>query len=230
MKKSQQIKEALQKNKERIAPLMKLGKSEKDIVEMDFTGENEALKGLDVNDTGAFNRYIEEVLDGFSLVGIGGYGEDRFIYRRSSLFDGEAEPRSIHLGIDIWVPAGTTIYAPLDAVVHSYKFNDTYGDYGGTIILEHRLEGTVFYTLYGHLSAGSLEGLSKGKEIPCGTAFAAIGTPEENGQWPPHLHFQMISDMLGMEGDFYGVAAPSQKDYFMELCPDPRLLLRLDRL
>ncbi|HKL38929.1 MAG TPA: peptidoglycan DD-metalloendopeptidase family protein, partial [Bacteroidales bacterium] len=214
-------------NPDIISPLMKLDVSQEDIVEMDFTENNSLLKDLDVSNTDEFNRYIEQQLDNFKRIGIGGYGEDRFIYRRSTLFDGEKEPRSIHLGIDIWVPAGTEVYAPLDTKVHSFQYNGQYGDYGGTIILEHRLEEVVFYTLYGHLSAGSLEGLSKGRAISKGTAFATIGAPEENGQWPPHLHFQLITDMLGMEGDFYGVAPPSEKEYFMDLCPDPRLLLVL---
>jgi len=228
MKKSERIRELLTTHRTNISPLMKLNISREDIVEMDFTENNGSLKDLDVSDTDAFNRYIEQLLDNFQQVGIGGYGEDRFIYRRSSLFDGEKEPRSIHLGLDIWVPAGIRVYAPLDAQVHSFQYNGQFGDYGGTIILEHRLGEVVFYTLYGHLSAGSLDGLSKGQAISQGTAFAAIGAPEENGQWPPHLHFQLITDMLGMEGDFYGVAPPSEKEYFMDLCPDPRLLVVLE--
>jgi len=227
MKKSQKIRDVLTNHRNNIAPLMKLDVSQEDIVEMDFTENNGLLKDLDVSNTDEFNRYIEQQLDNFMRIGIGGYGEDRFIYRRSALFDGEKEPRSIHLGIDIWVPAGTRVYAPLDARVHSFEYNDQFGDYGGTIILEHRLEEVTFYTLYGHLSAGSLDGLSKDQDISKGSAFATIGAQEENGQWPPHLHFQLISDMLGMEGDFYGVAPPSEKEFFMELCPDPRLLLVL---
>ena len=228
MKKSQKIRDVLTNHRDDIAPLMKLDVSQEAIVEMDFTENNGLLKDLDVSNTDEFNRYIEQQLDNFMRIGIGGYGEDRFIYRRSTLFDGEKEPRSIHLGIDIWVPAGTRVYAPLDARVHSFDYNDQFGDYGGTIILEHRLEDVTFYTLYGHLSAGSLDGLSKDQDISKGSAFATIGAPEENGQWPPHLHFQLISDMLGMEGDFYGVAPPSEKEFFMELCPDPRLLLVLE--
>ena len=228
MKKSQKIRDVLTNHRDDIAPLMKLDVSQEAIVEMDFTENNGLLKDLDVSNTDEFNRYIEQQLDNFMRIGIGGYGEDRFIYRRSTLFDGEKEPRSIHLGIDIWVPAGTRVYAPLDARVHSFDYNDQFGDYGGTIILEHCLEDVTFYTLYGHLSAGSLDGLSKDQDISKGSAFATIGAPEENGQWPPHLHFQLISDMLGMEGDFYGVAPPSEKEFFMELCPDPRLLLVLE--
>ena len=168
-------------------------------------------------------EYMENFLDNYNNVGVGGYGEDRYIYRRSSLFDTGKEPRSIHLGIDVWVPAGTKVYAPLDSKVHSFNDNDNFGDYGGTIILQHELEGVVFYTLYGHLSKDSLNGLSEGKTIEQNTYFAEIGDEEENGHWPPHLHFQLISDMLDKKGDFFGVAPPSEKEYYLKLCPDPQL-------
>src|SRR5690606_14730404 len=100
-------------------------------------------------------------------VGFGGYNEDRIIYKRSSHFQGE-EPRSVHLGVDLWTEAGTPVYAPLDAFVHSFADNQGMGNYGPTIILEHRLENHLFYTLYGHLSRKSLLGLSVGKSIKSG--------------------------------------------------------------
>jgi len=227
MERSQKIRQVLEKNRDHIAPLMKLGVSQKDFIELDFTKSNASLKDLDISDTSQFVGFMDRWLEDYSKVGIGGYGEDRFIYQRSPLFEGEKEARSIHLGIDIWVPAGTRVYAPLEAVVHSFDNNDQYGDYGATIILEHQLEGERFYTLYGHLGASSLKGLEKRQTIPRHTHFATIGPPEENGQWPPHLHFQLITDMLDKEGDFYGVAPPSQKEYFMNLCPDPRMILKI---
>ena len=226
MERSQKIREALEKHRDEIAPLMRLDVRPEDVVELDFTKNNVSLKDLDISNTDQFVRFMDNWLEGYARVGIGGYGEDRFIYQRSPLFEGEKESRSIHLGIDIWVPSGTPVYTPLDAVVHSFDNNDQYGDYGATIILEHQLEGERFYTLYGHLGASSLNGLEKRMTIPRNTHFATIGPPEENGQWPPHLHFQLITDMLGMEGDFYGVAPPSEKESFMKLCPDPRLILK----
>jgi murein DD-endopeptidase MepM/ murein hydrolase activator NlpD len=227
MKRSERIHRALERHKGAIFPLMQLNVAPAEVVELDFTSGNQALQYLDISDTSQFVRYMDEWLENYARVGIGGYGEDRLIYRRSSLFDGEKEPRSVHLGVDIWVPAGTDVYTPLDSVVHSFRNNDRFGDYGGTIILEHQLDDVHFYTLYGHLGVASLDGMKKGREIAGGTPFATIGAPEENGHWPPHLHFQLISDMLGKEGDFFGVAPPSEKEYFMELCPDPRWILKL---
>jgi murein DD-endopeptidase MepM/ murein hydrolase activator NlpD len=92
--------------------------------------------------------------------------------------------------------------------------------------LEHSLNGTVFYTLYGHLSRESLREKISGTRIPKGSQVGTLGAPPINGDWPPHLHFQIITDMLGKVGDYPGVAAESQREYFLALCPDPNEILR----
>jgi len=79
------------------------------------------------------------------------------------------------LGIDITAIAGTEIFAPLEGSVHSFQNNSSFGDYGPTIILEHNLDGEIFYTLYGHLSLNSLDELSEGKEIKKGQKIAELG-------------------------------------------------------
>ena len=161
-------------------------------------------------------------------VGIGGYLEDRMIYRRSDHFgtSGE-EPRSIHLGIDLWARALTPIYAPLKGSIHSLKDNAGWGDYGPTIILEHKISGVTFYSLYGHLDRASLKSWKKGDEVKEGELLARFGDDTENGNWPPHLHFQLMNSMGQKEGDFPGVCKPSEKDVFAAICPDPNLILRV---
>ncbi|HSI90676.1 MAG TPA: peptidoglycan DD-metalloendopeptidase family protein, partial [Adhaeribacter sp.] len=134
--------------------------------------------------------------------------------------------RSLHLGIDIWAQAGTAVYAPLAATIHSFQDNAAYGDYGPTLILQHELEGTVFYTLYGHLDRASLKNLKPGKTIAKGEKIAEFGPYPENGDWPPHLHFQIIADMQNLKGDFPGVCKPSEKAFYVALCPDPNLILQ----
>lgn len=117
----------------------------------------------------------------------------------------------------------------MDAVVHSFAFNDHYGDYGATIILHHRLETFSFYSLYGHLSLQDLSGLTEGKHIAAGDPFAHFGEPGENGHWPPHLHFQLIIDMQGMKGDYPGVCKLSEREKYLSNCPDPDSILGLMR-
>ncbi len=228
--KLEKIKEVLLTEKENIHNLFPFEIHEDDVFIFDLSGLNEELKNINVNDTKDFTNYIfNKILESNSLVGAGGYLENRSIYRRSKVFDG-IEPRTIHLGVDVWAEANTPLLAPLNSVVHSFKNNNSFGNYGGTIILEHNLNGLTFYTLYGHLSLDSLDGLKKGKRISRGVEFARLGNYEENGNWPPHLHFQIITDMQNLEGDFPGVAAPSEKEKYISICPDPNLILKIKAL
>ncbi len=161
--------------------------------------------------------------------GIGRYNEVRPFYTTDAYAEqGNEGPawRSVHIGLDIFMPPGTPVYAPLDGFVHSFQDNAQERDYGPTIILEHQVsEDLCFFTLYGHLTRSSLPDLQIGQLIKAGQAFCQIGPMPENGNWSPHLHFQVILDMLDKSGDFPGVAFPSQKAVWMSLCPDPWLLL-----
>jgi len=197
----------------------------------DFTSANTDLEHTGINDVAAFTEYLFEKIVNHDLpVGVGRYNEDRVLYRHSPLFDHSAEQRSIHLGIDLFVPGGTPIQSPLAGTVHSRADNQRLGDYGPTVILAHRLDGTVFYTLYGHLSRRSMEEIDPGLSVAPGETFAEVGEHHENGGWPPHLHFQLIADLRGHEGDFPGVTAPSERERFLELCPDPNLILGIPGL
>src|SRR6201996_5347562 len=139
----------------------------------------------------------------------------------------EGEPRRLHLGIDIWGPAGTPVMAPLNGVVHSFAFNNNDSDYGATLILTHNLDGVGFHTLYGHLSLNSLKNLYEGKNVNKGEVIAEFGMRFENGNWPPHLHFQVITDMQGWKGDYPGVCRYSERERWLDNCPDPNLILQL---
>lgn len=196
---------------------------------------------LDLTDTPAFAKYVFEKLRAADArVGVGGYNEHRVIYRRSKHFNASAEPpcdryagagpREIHLGIDFWADAGTPVFAPLGGVVHSFQDNTNFGDYGPTIILEHNHPDYPLYSLYGHLTRQSLMGLFVGEEINAGEKLAEIGPYPENGDWPPHLHFQFMIDMLGRQGDFPGVCSVADRAKFLVLCPDPNSLLKIPGL
>lgn len=190
---------------------------------LDFTANNPDLATLDLTDTGTFARYVSSKLRGAgAVVGVGGYNEDRVIYRNSGHFTpSDEEPRTIHLGVDFWADAGTSVFAPLDGIVHSFADNTGYANYGPTIILEHQTEGFPRYSLYGHLSRASLVDLYEEKEIKAGEKLAELGPYPENGDWPPHLHFQLMHDMLGLHGDFPGVCRASERERWLALCPDP---------
>lgn len=200
---------------------------------LDFTASNQALTAEVIEDTNAFCGYIDRQLQqAGARYGIGGYGEHRTIYDRSPVFDapnpGE-EPRRLHLGTDIWGKAGTPVYAFTNGTVHSFAFNDQYGDYGATIILKHELDGLSFYTLYGHLSLADIQSIKKGDSVKTGDCIAHFGMPHENGHWPPHLHFQVILSIEGKEGDYIGVCKFSEKEKYLANCPDPDGILQMNR-
>lgn len=203
--------------------------AEKDrLLPLDFTSANTELTAGIIDDTEAFSHWVDEKLRiNNCRYGIGGYMENRTVYARSTHFNADGEPRRLHLGIDIWGAAGTPVYAPLPAIIHSFNNNNNFGDYGPTVILAHQLSGLPLFSLYGHLSKESLNGLSVGQAISINQQIGVFGHNTENGCWPPHLHFQLMLDMEGCVGDYPGVAQVSKKEYYLQNIPDPNLLLRL---
>jgi 4-aminobutyrate aminotransferase-like enzyme/Ser/Thr protein kinase RdoA (MazF antagonist) len=162
-------------------------------------------------------------------VGLGRYNEARLLYT-SPLFGASENPteerRTTHLGIDLFAAPGTLIRAPLDGVVHTVAINTAPLDYGPLVILRHAAgHGLEFFTLYGHLSRAAFDALQAGQRVARGEPFACIGDARENGGWPPHLHFQIIVDLLDHRSDFPGVAFASQRAVWTSLSPDPNLLL-----
>jgi 4-aminobutyrate aminotransferase-like enzyme/Ser/Thr protein kinase RdoA (MazF antagonist) len=160
-------------------------------------------------------------------VGVGGYDEARVLYTTPA-FQGTGalgESRTVHLGIDLTAPAGTPVHAPFDGVVHGFENAATRLDYGPVIVLRHDQAGTPFYTLYGHLSRTSLDGRRVGQRVARGDRLGYIGAPPDNGDWWPHLHFQVVTDMLDVPCNVNGSARPSQREVWKSLCPDPNLVL-----
>ena len=178
----------------------------------------------------AFTEYLlQQMQQAHVKVGIGRYHEARLLYTAGQfkvLTDEMPEARTVHLGIDLYMHRNAPVYAPLDGRVHSFSNNTAHLDYGPAIILEHQIDdGERFYTLFGHLSLDSLDNLTVGMPVSKGQSFARIGEPPTNGGWPPHLHFQIILDMLGETGNFPGVARPSAWDIWNHICPNPNLIL-----
>jgi 4-aminobutyrate aminotransferase-like enzyme/Ser/Thr protein kinase RdoA (MazF antagonist) len=179
------------------------------------------------------NRIFSQMKRAGASVGIGRYNEARAVYS-SPLFGHSKNPtderRTIHLGMDLLAEAGSAIRAPLEGVVHAFANNAQPQDYGPVVILLHQFRGSAgksieFFTLYGHLTTDSLKHLRVNQTIAHGEKFAAIGDTHENGGWTPHLHFQVILDLLHRSTDFPGVARASQRGVWTSLSPDPNLLL-----
>lgn len=197
---------------------------------LDLSESNDELNNIDVGCTNALGEYINKhIAKNDAKVAFGGYLEKRNIYKRSNHFNSQSQDeRDIHLGIDLWIEAETPIFTPFNAVVHSFKNNTNYGDYGPTIILKHNINDVVFYTLYGHLSLKSIENLKVGQIFKKGEQLATLGDDSVNGNYPAHLHFQIIKDLQGNFGDYPGVSSVKDLEFYKTNCPDPNLLLKLN--
>tara|TARA_A100001015_G_C14928474_1_gene687490 strand:+ start:121 stop:867 length:747 start_codon:yes stop_codon:yes gene_type:complete len=221
----------LEKNQASFAPVLPEKLLHGKVHIMDMSKNNAYFQKVDIRSTKALIDFgeAEKQGSGADLL-IGRYLEDRNIYRRGSHYGNGEDERTVHLGIDLMAPAGTPIYAPLEGVVHSFKDNNIVADYGPTIILSHRLAGHTFYTLYGHLGRESLTGIKVGQVIQKGAQIATIGKPFENGGWPEHLHFQIITEMQGEKGNYVGVISPRKVNAYTKLCPNPNLILNIGAL
>jgi 4-aminobutyrate aminotransferase-like enzyme/Ser/Thr protein kinase RdoA (MazF antagonist) len=161
---------------------------------------------------------------------LGKYGEIRPFYTSAAFVsEGNEGPdtRTVHMGLDFFAPIGTPIFAVRNGIVHSIQDNRGAKNYGPTLIIQHELDGFPFYSLYGHLGSDVLARYHAGDTIVQGEIIATIGSPDENGGWPAHLHFQLILDMLGQSGDFPGVANWHSWALWNQLCPDPEIITGL---
>ncbi len=214
-------------------PVVQFDAGREKLLPLDFTEQNGELTADIIGDTGRFSEYIHGKLEGArAKFGIGGYAEHRTVYSRSRVFDAPVpgeEPRRLHLGIDIWGKAGTPVFAFMDSAIHSFAFNDQYGDYGATIVLQHTIDDLSFYTLYGHLSLKDIQSITAGAVVKKGECMAHFGVPKENGHWPPHLHLQIILHMEGRQGDYQGVCKYSEREKYLANCPDPDIILQLNQ-
>lgn len=218
------------RNRDQFHPVVSFDPTLDRIAAFDLTAQNTELPSIDLTDTTSFSEYVDSKRKQSSArYLIGGYDELRTMYSRSELFSANEEPRRLHIGTDIWGETFTKVFVPVGGVVHSVAFNNNFGDYGATIILQHQIEGFTFHTLYGHLSLKDINSVKQGDFIAHGAVLAHFGPPEENGHWPPHLHFQVIIDMELKLGDYPGVCKFSEREKYLDNCPDPDLVLNMNR-
>lgn len=183
-----------------------------------------------LTDVRLFDRKITRLMDDAGVtLAIGRYDEARAFYTMDAFAARGNDAltwRTIHTGLDFFTKQGSDVVAVLDGTVHSFANNREELDYGPTIILQHQVSVDLnFYTLYGHLTTDSLASLKIGQVVTKGDIIGCVGSRDENGNWPPHLHFQIILDMLGKQGDFPGVAFVAQRELWKSISPDPWLLL-----
>lgn len=229
---SEKVTTWLDKNRRKFFFPLVLDKDQIKAVKIDLSAGSLLVKNPEVlSSLKNFNEVIfGEIEKAGADVGIGEYAEARLCYTSPLFCSRDERPgagRNIHLGIDLFIKEGTPVRVPFEGKVHSFRDNNNYQDYGPTVILEHEFdEGEVhFFSLFGHLSRDSLVNLKPGQKIEKGELLGKVGASYENGGWPPHLHFQVMVDILGYKGDFPGVARASEREIWFSLVPDPRAVL-----
>ena len=222
----------LERRAQAFGPVLQRDLTRKGLVVLDIgkDGPNAAAISALENDA-ALAGWMDGVLaEAGDKVVVGRYGEDRSVYRSAAFETADpAERRTIHIGIDLFAPADDPVLAPLEGTVADIGHNVVPYGFGSIVILEHATDrGVKFWTLYGHLSAKSLAGLKIGQRLGVGEVIGKLGRHEENGEWPPHLHFQIMTDLCGWKADeVIGVAARSQWDVWGSVCPSPNVILGL---
>jgi len=173
------------------------------------------------------NTLVEKFLD--NRVGVGLYGEKRKVYKSDHYLSSlnKNKRRDIHLGIDIFVNKNIALKAPLNGKIVILHNNNFKYDYGPTIVMEHNINELKFYTLYGHLSKKCLTKLKIGQNIKKGEWIGEIGGYEINGNWPPHLHFQIMLSLLNEKNNFPGVGEEYLLPIWQKISPDPNIILNL---
>jgi 4-aminobutyrate aminotransferase-like enzyme/Ser/Thr protein kinase RdoA (MazF antagonist) len=216
---------------ERVGPLTEPSFAADDVVSVDLgVGSQDVPTPDDLFDATEFERQLmQRMAAQRARAAVAGHNVARPLAPRHEFRvetnDGP-QWRTVHLGLDLFVEAGTSVLAPLDGIVHSFSAGVSPLGHGPTVILEHRAgdDGPVFFTLYGRLSARSLEGMHEGQQVQRGQRLGWVGSREENGGQPPHVHFQIICDLLGHRGDFPGLVVPSERSLWTNLCPDPAMI------
>ena len=178
------------------------------------------LEGMAVRDQRELQRRLDARLRGEHAWGLAGYLENR----ERLLADCPRmvrEKRFYHLGLDILVPFGTSLHAPLDANVTQSGYEEGEGNYGGYVLLRHehpRLES--FYSFYGHLQRTELP--EAGRGLTAGEAFARIGDFQDNGHWFHHVHLQILT-RKGLDEGYLSLGYCTANDlrHIAELCPSP---------
>lgn len=196
----------------------------------DFSASSPDAALLDTLDGPGFDRFCVERMEAEGAdFGIGTYGEDRIIYKGEAYETTAAHVRrTVHIGIDIFAPAGEPVHAPLAGTVAFIHDDAVAYGFGPTVLLQHETDdGDLFWTLYGHLSRASVAKLRLGQRVERGEAFTELGPRPENGEWPPHLHFQVMTDHLGLGARMHGVGTLQDWQIWQQVAPDPSVILGL---
>ncbi|WPC03306.1 aminotransferase class III-fold pyridoxal phosphate-dependent enzyme [Pseudomonas benzenivorans] len=220
----------LERNAHDFAPLLRPAVTAPRVRVFDFSAASSDSRAIEGLDCAGMQTYIEaQIAAAGADFGVGRYGERRGLYSSAAYAGATAQQRrDTHLGVDLFAPAGEAVHAPFAGVVAFFHDDAEDQGFGPTLLLEHRSDcGARFWTLYGHLSRASCATLRVGQALARGEAFARLGERTENGGWPTHLHFQLVTDHLGLQARMYGVGVAQHWQVWRAVSPDPSVVLGL---
>lgn len=198
-------------------------------LELDLSPNNPDIASLNFRDPNGFESWTANQLKKYNAqIAIGRYLEERVIYEQ-----GEFAGRCVHMGLDVGLPAGTPIYAPLAGTLETYVDHLGEKDYGPTLLMKHELDGVIFYVLYGHLSRKCRDLYTENQLFKAGELIGWIGDSNENGRWPPHVHVQGMTEnkvipseeRIGSGSNYQGVVSIADMPLEKGNHFDPKLLL-----
>ncbi len=192
----------------------------------DLSGSSRLFGAADMRDQRQFQKILEDKMGAEHSWGVAAYLENR----AKLLADCPqmvAEQRFVHLGLDIIVPLGTPLHAPLAGTVAESGYESGEGNYGGFVLLRHDSPYfQSFYSFYGHLRRSSLPGIER--TFAAGEPFAEIGDFHENGNWFYHTHLQVIT-AKGLANGYIAKGYCNERDLAQmdALCPSPIPLFKV---
>jgi len=135
-----------------------------------------------------------------------------------------SEGRTVHIGLDINVPAGTILYAPFDCEVIQSEYEEGTGNYGWMCVLKCFINDAVYYFMFGHLAKEILAPV--GTKLKAGEIFAKVGEFRENGQYWYHTHLQILTQQGYDQGWAHkATCTVEQLAIIDKLCPSPIIFI-----
>ena len=191
----------------------------------DFSSKNPKTLKYNLKNFQEFNENIfNELKNSGKKWGIGKYLEERENILRGSI-NIINEKRIYHLGLDIIVPYNSVVFCPLEGKIHKLGKETQKGNYGGYLVLEHKINNQTFYSLYGHLKTPHKVQL--GEKILAGQELARIGKESDSGGWFCHLHLQIITQKAFNKGySEWGYISEKLLPKVGEYFPDPNFLFK----
>lgn len=191
----------------------------------DFSPGSEVASPYTTTD---FQRFQHEIFDELAQSGkqwgMGPYLENRspVLARFPQMIE---EGRVFHAGLDIVVPEGAVLFAPLAGTVAFSGLETGSGNYGGYVCLKHQLGETAFYSFYGHLNSNHT--VKVGDQVNAGEEIGRIGAGEDSGGWFTHVHLQLLTPKAMEAGLLLkGYVTLAQLDTLQDFFPNPNALFR----